>query len=319
MQQLSHIVIAFYIFTPIEDPHLLVRQFQDFFENKEIFSRIYISEEGINAQMSATKEAGELFMVWLKQDPRFTNVFFKIDPYHEQVFPHKRVKYRKQLVALDMKVDVAETATHLSPEEWSCQLDKKDENLLLLDVRNDYEGKIGHFEGSIVPPLETFREFPKYVESLKNQYDTKKTKILMCCTGGIRCELFSVVMKKAGFEQVYQLDGGIINYGHKKGNKHWKGKLYVFDDRVAVPIAPPESEEDLKPISHCHCCDELSDTYYNCAHLKCNKHFISCSACAQKLKGCCSTECMDCGDFVRPFTPVEGQPKPFKRLHTLRA
>ena len=107
---------------------------------------------------------------------------------------------------------------------------------LILDVRNDYEWKIGRFEGSELPPLETFREFPAYAKKLKEERDPKTTSVMMYCTGGIRCEFFSALMKKEGFEKVVQLDGGVIHYGLKEGSDHWEGKLFVFDDRLAVPM-----------------------------------------------------------------------------------
>ena len=119
-------------------------------------------------------------------------------------------------------------------------LEKKDENTLLLDVRNDYESAIGHFEGAERPPIKTFREFPDYAEALAKQKNPQKTKVMMYCTGGIRCEVYSALLKEKGFEEVYQLHGGVINYGHKMGNKHWKGKLFVFDDRLSVPISEDE-------------------------------------------------------------------------------
>lgn len=304
----THSILAFYHFVSIEDPHLEVQKHHAYFADRDVRCRIYISQDGINAQMSASVEAGEEYMHWLKSDPRFENVEFKIDPYHEHVFPRIAVKYRKQLVALDARPDLGLGGEHLSPSAWRQKLEECDPDTLLLDVRNDYEWKIGHFEGAVLPALETFRKFPDYVKQLKKERDPRKTKIMMYCTGGIRCELFSALMKEEGFEMVYQLHGGVIGYGHKEGTKHWLGKLFVFDDRLAVPLG-----EDSEVISACECCNTPADAYYNCANMDCNELFILCPSCAEKRLGCCSEACMT-SERLRPFDPSE-RPKPFKKYY----
>jgi UPF0176 protein len=190
-------------------------------------------------------------------------------------------------------------------------LQERDEDTLLIDVRNDYEWEVGHFEGAELPQLETFREFPDYARSLMQAKDPKKTKVMMYCTGGIRCELYSALMKQVGFEQVFQLEGGIINYGLQEGKEHWRGKLFVFDDRLAVPME--EGEEDV--ISHCLHCGIPSDVYHNCANMDCNKLFLSCPECAEKSVGCCSLACQD-APRLRAYVKGE-RPKPFRRQHQL--
>ena len=188
-------------------------------------------------------------------------------------------------------------------------LENRDCATLLLDVRNDYESEIGHFEGAERPKLTKFREFPAYVQELKKERDPKETPVMMYCTGGIRCEVYSALLKEAGFEKVYQLEGGVINYGHKEKGKHWKGKLFVFDDRLAAPLHP---EADSEPISHCTFCASPCDAYRNCANMDCNELFLTCPGCADRLKGCCSAPCLEEGR-VRPYEPGE-RPKPFRRV-----
>lgn len=300
-------VLAFYCFTPIDDPHLEVTRHLDFIQNKDIQCRIYLSKEGINGQMSALEEASLAYREWLASDPRFSQVAFKIHHYPEHVFPRVSVKFREQLVAIDEKVDLALTGEHVSPERWNEMLSCRDDKTLLLDVRNDYEWEIGHFEGAELPKLEKFREFPEYARKLKEQVDPKETKVMMYCTGGIRCELYSSLLKKEGFENVYQLDGGVIDYGLKEGSEHWRGKLFVFDDRLAVPIA--EDKDEI--ISRCRHCDALSDVYFNCANMDCNELFLCCPVCAEKLLGCCSEGCKG-APRVRPYQQ-SGRPKPFRR------
>lgn len=303
-------VLAYYYFTRIDDPKEEVARHLDFLKDKDIHCRVYISEEGINGQMSASVHDSLLYQEWLKSLPYFKDVIFKIHTYHEHVFPRKTVKYRSQIVALDESVDLKLTGEHLSPASWKKMLEEKDEKTLLIDVRNDYEWEVGHFEGAQLPALDAFREFPQYARDLKETWDPKETKVMMYCTGGIRCELYSALMKKAGFEKVYQLDGGVINYGLKEGKEHWRGKLFVFDDRLAVPIAE-EGKEEI--ISHCLHCQTLSDVYYNCANMDCNELFLACPACAETYKGCCSEKCQT-APRLRPY--VKGKrPKPFRRKH----
>ena len=310
MAPMSYLVIAYYLFTSLDHPEEEVAKHKEFFNNKDIKGRIYISSQGINGQMSASEEDGKLYMEWLLSNPLFKSVEFKIHTYHEHVFPRATVKLKAQLVALDVPVDLNMTGEYLSPQKWREMLEKKDENTILLDVRNDYEWQIGHFEGSELPVLEQFRHFPTYAKELKEKYNLKNTKVMMCCTGGIRCELYSALLKQEGFENVYQLHGGIIKYGLEEGTKEWKGRLFVFDDRLSIPISEEESSDI---ISECRQCGEKSDLYYNCANMDCNELFISCLDCAEKLQGCCSEECT-AAPRVRAFQK-ETRPKPYRRKH----
>ena len=308
----SYHILAFYHFTPIKDPHLEVSRHLAFVQEKDIHCRVYISHEGINGQMSASEEESKNYQDWLKSDPRFERVTFKIHTHDEHAFPRATVKFREQLVAMDEKVDLSLTGEHISPEKWKEMLQNRDENTLLLDVRNDYEWEIGHFEGAKLPKLETFREFPQYARKLKESCDPKETKVMMYCTGGIRCELYSAALKKEGFEKVYQLDGGVINYGLKEGHNLWRGKLFVFDDRLAVPI----DEKTEEVISHCRHCGAPSDIYYNCANMDCNELFLACKECGEKWQGCCCEECTKT-PRLRPYEKNE-RPKPFRRAHYIQ-
>ncbi len=186
---------------------------------------------------------------------------------------------------------------------------ENDSKRVLIDVRNEYEWKVGHFKGADLPPCDTFREFKDYADSLKDKVDAKNTPVMMYCTGGIRCELYSAVLKSKGFEKVYQLEGGVINYGLKQGSDHWLGKLFVFDDRLTIPI----SEEATPVIGQCHHCHQPADTYYNCANMDCNCLFICCKECALKFIGCCQDSCCD-AERVRPFNKDQAH-KPFRKRH----
>lgn len=300
-------VLAYYLFTPIEQPEEEVARHKRFFEELDVRGRIYISKDGINGQMSAPPSLAQKYMQWMHEDCRFSAIDFKIHEHHEHVFPRLTVKVREQLVALDEKVDLALGGERLSPEKWAAMLDERDENTLLLDVRNDYEWKVGHFEGADLPPLEMFRKFPAFAKLLKETRPPDKTKVMMYCTGGIRCELYSALLRREGFEKVYQLEGGVIKYGLEQGNKHWQGKLFVFDDRLAVPI----SQEEPEVIGQCLHCKTPSDVYYNCANMDCNELFLSCMSCAEKFLGACSSACKS-AERLRPYERSE-RPKPFRR------
>ncbi|MBJ7449622.1 MAG: rhodanese-related sulfurtransferase [Parachlamydiales bacterium] len=309
-QKKDYVVLAYYHFFQCLDPHGEVDKFLAYLGQCDATSRIYISEEGINGQMSIRHDQAEAFMEWVRQDERFAGMEFKIQFYHEHVFPRLTVKYRKQLVAIDFEVDRSLKGHYLTPQEWKEHLDSGQDHLLL-DVRNDYEWKIGHFKGATLPPCSTFRDFPDYADQLKESHDPKKTKVLMYCTGGIRCEIYSSLLKQKGFENVFQLEGGIIKYGEENGNKHWKGKLFVFDDRLSVPMS-----EEEETISICHHCQKECDTYLNCANMDCNELFTCCDSCTVDFTGCCCEKCKG-APRVRPYHKDEPH-KPFRRYHLLR-
>lgn len=304
---MPYLVLAYYRFVTLENPQDLIKKHKLFFKDRDVSGRIYISEQGINGQMSGKEPDATAYQEWLKSDPHFASLTFKIHESQENIFPRMTVKYRKQLVALDEEVDITQTGTYISPKQWRETLES-DEKYLLIDVRNHYETEIGHFENAVCPPLEQFREFPSYVDKLKESVDPE-TKVLMCCTGGIRCELFSALMKKKGFKNVQQLEGGIINYGLQEGSKHWKGKLFVFDDRMAIAMG----EEKPEAISTCRHCSSLADMHYNCSNMECNELFLCCPTCHEKYRATCSEACSQ-SSSMRPYDPTRGN-KPFRRKH----
>jgi UPF0176 protein len=303
-----YLILAYYHFTTFADPYNEVRKHKDFFKKKDATCRIYISQQGINGQMSAAYEDAHAYINWIESRAEFQGISFKIDGHHEHVFPRLTIKYRPHLVGFDKEVNLEKRGEHVTPLLWKEMLEKNDDHILL-DVRNDYEWKIGHFENAQLPPCETFRDFDSYAEKLKETKDPKNTPVMMYCTGGIRCELYSSILKEKGFEKVYQLDGGIINYGKKVGNSHWLGKLFVFDDRLSVPI----SEEQAPVIGACHHCNNPSDAYYNCANMDCNELFLCCPTCLEANEGCCKELCQT-STRLRPYHR-QNLHKPFRRWH----
>lgn len=302
---MDYSVLAYYSVEPLADPQAEIALHKEFFSSRDFKGRIYISEQGINGQASGLKAHAEEYQAWFHQ--RHPEVSFKVHAAKEHAFPKMTVKYRKQLVAVDCPVDFSLRGEALKPEQWEQMLAEKDENTMVLDVRNDYEWKVGHFEGAELPKLETFRQFPAYAQELKKERDPKKTRVMMYCTGGIRCEFFSALMKKEGFENVYQLDGGVIQYGLEKGSEKWKGKLFVFDDRLVVPLS-----DDAEVIGRCKLCNASCDVYYNCANTDCNELFVCCLDCLKAHKGCCCASC-ETAPRVRPYRE-DGSCKPFRKI-----
>lgn len=301
-------VISFYHFFSLEDPEKEARVLRKYFSNKDFKGRIYLSKEGINAQLSGEENQAKAWMQWIQQRDLYTEISLKIQTYPEHAFYKMQVKVREQLVALDQKVDLDQRGQSLTPKKWKEKLEAKEPNTLLIDVRNRYESEVGHFEGAELPDCENFREFPKYTEKLLADKDPKTTEIMMYCTGGIRCEYYSSFLKSKGFQKVYQLQGGIIQYGQEQGKAHWKGKLFVFDDRLVVPIC---EQDPCCPISQCQHCKKSCDTYYNCANMDCNELFVACRNCSLSYEGCCCSLCQRQGR-VRPFDSSLS-PKPFRK------
>lgn len=305
---MTHYVLAYYHISPQENPNEEVLKHKAFFEQRDITCRIYISETGINGQMSAPRQDALDYMNWMHSRPEFADLVFKIQTHHENVFPRKTIKYRRHLVAYDDPVDFSKRGKHISPDEWK-QMLEKEQDKVLLDIRNNYEWRLGRFEGAEQPPCETFRDFSNYAEELKKRINPEKTPVMMYCTGGIRCELFSSILKEKGFEKVYQLEGGIINYGLKQGSDHWLGKLFVFDDRLAVSLSDKQSTE---VIGTCHHCGVSNDVYYNCANMDCNELFLCCPECLKQFAGCCQESCKS-AERVRPYHHCTH--KPFRKWY----
>lgn len=306
MQENTHLVLAYYQFVDVANPTLEVEEQRKICQQHQILGRIYLSEQGINAQLSVPKEHADSYIQYVHTHPLFKEAFIKQQEYHEHTFAKLIVKYRKQLVALDAKPNMALRGENLSPKQWREMLETSND-YILLDVRNEYEWKVGRFEGAEKPNCDTFREFQDYAENLKKTVDPDNTPVMMYCTGGIRCEIFSSYLKEKGFQKIYQLEGGVIHYGQEEGNKLWEGKLFVFDDRMTVPL----SEEPTKTIGKCHHCETPNDQYYNCANMDCNHLFLCCKACLEKYQGCCQDSCSK-GPRIRPYHHLNPH-KPFRK------
>lgn len=284
----KRITLSFYRYVIINDTELLREELLKNWKTLNIFGRIYIAHEGINAQMSLPEENVEAFRKQLYSDKRFRNVPFKVAVEDNgKSFYKLTVKIRNKIVAdglSDSAFDVTNVGTHLTAEEWNEAMKKK--NVVIVDMRNFYESEVGHFENAICPEAHSFRqELPMVKDILMGK---EEKKILLYCTGGIRCEKASAYLKHHGFNDVNQLYGGIIEYARQvkaKGlESKFKGKNFVFDERMGERIT-----DDV--ISKCDQCGTACDTHYNCANDSCHLLFIQCSSCHKKFEACCSEEC----------------------------
>lgn len=299
-------VILYYYFNTIEQPEQFAKQHKRYCKDLGIKGRIYISSEGINGTAAGTKEQMEQYKSDLRTIPGFENTEFKTDESDYIPFSKLICKTREEIVSLHVDgVDPKDGGNHLSPAEWKKVMETNDD-YVMIDVRNNYESKIGHFKGALKPDVENFFDFPQWLEEAEIPKDKK---VLMYCTGGIRCEKFSVLMKEQGWDDVNQLHGGILRYAKEEEGKHFEGKCFVFDDRLVVPVNP----KDLAPIAECEITGKPADTYVNCANMECNKLFVCSEEGAQIMEGCCSEECKQ-SEYRRPFDP-ENAFKPFRKWY----
>ena len=280
--------ISFYKYHYITDPQAFRDQLYICWNELGVLGRIYVADEGINAQLSVPTENLEAFKAHLESIDFLAGNRLNIAVEDDgKSFFKLAIKVRKKIVAdgiNDPEFDVTNIGTHLKAEAFNALTDRDD--VVIVDFRNHYESEVGHFEKAILPDVVSFREqLPKVAEALKDQKDKP---IVMYCTGGIRCEKASAYMKYKGFKEVYQLEGGIIHYANQvkeQGLKNkFHGKNFVFDERLGESISS-------EVIAHCHQCGALCDTHTNCANVACNLLFIQCPECKAKMQNCCSDEC----------------------------
>ncbi|MEI3604093.1 rhodanese-related sulfurtransferase [Pseudogracilibacillus sp. SE30717A] len=281
-------VLLYYEFVPIEDHEQFAAEHLEFCKSLGLKGRILVSHNGINGTVSGTVDQTNAYMEKMHQDPRFKDIFFKIDEHDGHAFKKMHVRPREELVTLrlDDPVDPNElTGEYLKPKEFYEAM--QDENTVILDTRNDYEYDVGHFRGAIRPDIHNFRELPEWVKENKHLIEGKR--ILTYCTGGIRCEKFTGWLIKEGFEDVAQLEGGIVTYGKDpevKG-KLWDGLCYVFDNRLTVPV----NHTEHVVIGKDHFDGKPCERYVNCADPVCNKQILCSEENEHKYMRGCTDAC----------------------------
>ncbi|MCW9037480.1 rhodanese-related sulfurtransferase, partial [Altibacter sp.] len=287
----DRLTLSFYQYAKIGNPHLFRNHLFVAWDAMEVLGRIYVAHEGINAQLSVPAKRFNEFKAFLDGICFLKHVRLNIAIEHDlKSFLKLKVKVRHKIVAdglNDDTFDVRNKGVHVDAETFNRLIE--DPDTVLVDMRNHYESEIGHFKNAVTPDVDTFRDSLDIIEAdLKDHKEDKK--LVMYCTGGIRCEKASAYYKHKGFKQVYQLEGGIIEYARQVQNKGLEnkfiGKNFVFDHRRGERIT-----EDV--IAQCHQCGAACDTHTNCANEACHLLFIQCEACASEMENCCSADCQE--------------------------
>ncbi len=285
-------ILLYYRFTPLTDPEAIRLWQWTLCDSLGLKGRIIISKDGINGTVGGPLSAVKKYIRATKEWPGFKDTDFKWSEGTEDDFPRLAVRVRDELVSFgaphDLHVDesgVVNGGPHLSPAQVNELVEARGDDVVFFDGRNAFEAEIGRFRNAIVPDVETTHDFVKVLES--GAYDHLKDKpIVTYCTGGVRCEVLSTLMLQRGFQEVYQVEGGIVRYGEAFGNEGlWEGSLFIFDGRMNQEFGP-----NTKIISACERCETPTTQYYNCANLACRQLILLCDTCST-LNG--STNCQE--------------------------
>jgi UPF0176 protein len=288
---LERLTISFYQYAHIGNPSIFRNHLFIHWNDLDVLGRIYVAHEGINAQLSVPAENFKAFKAHLDSITFLENVRLNIAIEQDnKSFLKLKVKVREKIVAdglNDDSFDVTDKGVHVDAKKFNELIE--DSDTILVDMRNHYESEIGHFKNAITPDVDTFRDSLDIIErDLADHKEDKK--LVMYCTGGIRCEKASAYYRHKGFKNVYQLEGGIIEYTRQVNSLNLEnkflGKNFVFDHRRGERIT-----DDV--IAHCHQCGNPCDNHVNCANEACHLLFIQCDACAQAMNNCCSVDCKD--------------------------
>lgn len=285
----QRLTLSFYQYHHLDNPQLFRDHLFLHWHPMDVLGRIYVAKEGINAQLSVPAPRFEEFKTFLDSISFLKGVRLNIAVEQDnESFLKLTIKVRDKIVAdglNDASFDVTDKGTHVNAQKFNALL--TDPNTVCVDMRNHYESEIGHFEGAVTPDVDTFRDSLPIIEKDLAAHKEDKN-LLMYCTGGIRCEKASAYFKHKGFKNVFQLEGGIIEYARQVKDQglenKFKGKNFVFDERRAERIS-----EDI--IAQCHQCGSPCDTHVNCANEACHLLFIQCEACQEKTQSCCSEDC----------------------------
>src|SRR5690554_2147310 len=293
MENFDYTILLYYCYAEIEDPEAYRQEHHLFCIENNIRGRVIVSDEGLNGTISGLRQDCIRYMDYVKSDPRFAKTDFKIDYYHQHAFSKINVRYKEEIVHSSLRHlnPNIKTGKHLAPNEFKKMKDGDD--VVLLDVRSNYEHELGKFKNAITLDIENFRDFPEKLQELEH---LKNRKIITYCTGGVKCEKASAYLLERGFQDVYQLHGGIIRYGIEEESEDFEGKCYVFDNRVAIDV----NKVNPTVVSTCYVCGTKSDRMVNCANPTCNLHVPICEKCGWEMEGACSDTCKTHPD-KRPY------------------
>ncbi len=287
----ERVTLSFYKYFKLGNPSLLRDHLFIVWSDLDVLGRIYVAKEGINAQLSVPKYNFEKFKISVNEIVPLKNIRLNIALEHySKSFLKLTIKIRDKIVADgldDSSFDVTKVGEHLDAKRFNEMLNNK--NTICIDMRNHYESEIGFFKGAIKPDVDTFRESLSIIDR-ELEKNGKDKNYLMYCTGGIRCEKASAYLKHKGIQNVFQLEGGIIEYTrqvkHHKLENNFLGKNFVFDERLGERVSN-------EIVSNCHQCGAPCDTHVNCANESCHLLFIQCDDCKKQMNNCCSEECKD--------------------------
>jgi len=280
-------VILFYTFTPISDQTALMLWQKNLCETLNIKGRIIISEQGINGTLGGKMSDLKKYVKTTKEYPGFKNIDFKWSAGTGNDFPKLKIKIKDELVLFgktdEIKVGdkgIIGGGIHLTPEAVNKLVAARADEVVFFDGRNTFEAKIGRFKNAVIANTSTTRDFIGELDSGKYDY-LKNKAVITYCTGGIRCEILSVLMKNRGFQEIYQIKGGIVRYGNKYGDKsHWQGSLFTFDDRLTIDFS---SQTQL--LGTCARCEGKTKSFRNCLNDNCHQLVLLCDECYANHKG----------------------------------
>lgn len=286
-------VILYYKFVPVADPAITMCWQKELCLRLGLKGRVIISNQGINGTLGGDIENLREYKREMNRSILFKGIMYKWSDGSGKEFPRLSVKVRPELVSFQAadEIEVDESGVigggkHLKPEQLHKLVEERGDDVVFFDGRNKYEAEVGRFKNAVVPDTNNTRDFKKDLESDKYN-DIKDKPVVTYCTGGIRCEVLSSLMKKRGFKEVYQIDGGIVKYGEKYGDEGlWEGSLYIFDDRMSHRFSDKSTD-----IAHCIHCGSKTSNYENCSNISCNRLVLVCEECAERQTCCANPKC----------------------------
>ena len=292
---MEYSVLLYYCYARIEDPEAFREQHHLFCLENNLRGRIIVAPEGLNGTVSGLIDDCNKYMDHVKADPRFAHTEFKVDFTQSHTFAKLHVRVKPEIVHSGLQhVDPTKrTGGYVEPKEFREILKQQSADTVIVDMRSNYEHEIGKFKGAVTLDIENFRDMPDKLDELKKYKDKK---VITYCTGGIKCEKASAFLLEQGFENVYQLHGGIIKYGLEAGGEDFEGKCYVFDSRIVKEV----NTVNPSVVSRCFVTHEPCDRMVNCANPECNRHMPLSEEGAKMYNGCCSEVCMNHPE-VRPY------------------
>ncbi len=279
-------ILLFYKYIVIDYPKRVLKWQQKICADLKLRGRIFLANEGINGTVGGDEAAIDCYIEIMRKHPLFSDIDFKVSPGDADYFPRMEIKVKNEIVYLGIDpllLTAKEGGRHVTPQQAHELMLNKPADLVVLDARNTFESRIGAFTDSVRPNIDNFRDLPKFIDENIDLFKNKR--ILMACTGGVRCEKGSAYLKSKGVaKEVMQVKGGIVRYTEQYPDGFFRGKNYVFDRRIAVRIT-----NDV--LSNCDLCPAPSDDYTNCFNAECNRQFIACEECVLSYENTCSKEC----------------------------